>query len=220
MSTNAGEARERVPLTRDRVLHGAIAIADARGVGALTMRSLARELGVKPMALYHHVANKAEILDGIVNLVFSRIEVPVDEADWRVAMRRRAISARRVLGRHPWATVLMDSRTAPGPSNLGHHDAVIGTLRRAGFSIEMAAHIVSLLDSYVYGFALQEAALPFDGPDSVAEVTESVLQRFPADRYPHLEEMATEHVLRPGYDFGDEFAWGLDLILRALEAPG
>jgi AcrR family transcriptional regulator len=219
MTTHADELRERVPLTRERVLGGAVAVADARGIGALTMRSLAQELGVKPMALYHHVANKAEILDGIVDVVFSQIELPADETDWRRAMRTRATSARRVLGRHPWAIALMESRTAPGPATLRHHDAVIGALRGAGFSIAMAAHIFALLDSYIYGFALQETALPFDGPDAVAEVTESILEQVPPDRYPHLEEMATEHVLRPGYDFGEEFEWGLDLILGAVEAP-
>jgi AcrR family transcriptional regulator len=217
MSLEAGTAAERrVPLSRERVLRGAIAIADAAGIGALTMRSLAQELGVKPMSLYHHVANKEEILDGIIDVVFSEIDLPSADADWQTAMRQRAISARRVLARHPWATPLMDSRTNPGPATLRQHDSVIGTLRRAGFSIQMTAHAYSLLDSYVYGFALQEAALPFNSPDTVPDVAETILAQFPSAEYPHLAELATEHVIQPGYDSGNEFEFGFDLILDGL----
>ncbi|WP_158851708.1 TetR/AcrR family transcriptional regulator [Saccharothrix deserti] len=206
----------RAPLSRERVLRAAVAIADAGGVGSLTMRSLADELGVKPMSLYHHVANKDEILDGIVDLVFSRIELPSPGGDWRHEMHRRATSARDVLRRHPWAIGLLESRTTPGPATLRHHDATIGTLRRAGFSVAMTAHAYALLDSYVYGFAVQEAALPFHGPDTAAEVTEEIMRHFSPDDYPHLVEMATEHVLRPGTDFADEFEFGLTAILDAL----
>jgi AcrR family transcriptional regulator len=212
--SSAGE--KRAPLSRERVLHGAVAIADAGGIGSLTIRSLAQELGVKPMSVYYHVANKDEILDGIVDLVFSEIELPSADGDWRSEMRRRAISARRVLRRHPWAIGLMESRTTPGPATLRHHDATIGTLRGAGFSVAMTAHSYALLDSYVYGFALQEAALPFYGPETVADVAEPITQQFSADEYPHLFEMATEHILQPGYDFGDEFELGLSVILDAL----
>ena len=217
MSLEAGaDAEQRVPLSRERVVRGAIAIADAAGIGALTMRSLAQELGVKPMSLYHHVANKEEILDGIIDVVFSEIDLPSADADWRLAMRHRAISARRVLTRHPWATPLMESRTNPGPATLRQHDSVIGTLRRAGFSIQMTAHAYSLLDSYVYGFALQEAALPFNSPDAVPDVAEAILAQFPSEEYPHLAELATAHVLQPGYDYGNEFEFGFDLILDGL----
>jgi hypothetical protein len=132
-------------------------------------------------------------------------------------MRERAISAREVLSRHPWATALMDSRTAPGPATLRHHDTVIGTLREAGFSIELAAHAFSALDSYTYGFAMQEAALPFDTAEETAEVAEMILAQLPADEYPHLTELTIEHVLKPGYDYGDEYEFGLDLILDGLE---
>jgi len=208
--------QHRPPLSRERVLRGAVAVADAGGLGTLTIRSLAHQLGVKPMSVYHHVANKDEILDGIVDLVFSEIELPSADGDWRSQMRRRAVSARRVLSRHPWAIGLMESRTTPGPATLRHHDAIIATLRKAGFSVEMTAHAYALLDSYVYGFALQEAALPFKGPNTVADVAEPIMQRFPPDDYPHLAEMATEHVLKPGYDFGDEFEFGLNVILDAL----
>jgi AcrR family transcriptional regulator len=206
----------RVPLSRDRVLRAAVAIADAAGIGSLTMRSLAQELGVKPMALYYHVANKDEILDGIVDLVFSEIELPSADGDWRSEIVRRANSARRVLGRHPWAIGLMESRKTPGSATLRHHDATIGTLRAAGFSVEMTAHCYALLDSYIYGFALQEASLPFEGAGTVADVAEPMMQQFPADAYPHLVEMTTEYVLQPGYDFGNEFEFGLGVILDAI----
>jgi AcrR family transcriptional regulator len=209
-------ATKRVPLNRQRLLRGAIALADSAGIGALTMRSLAQELDVKPMSLYHHVANKEEIIDGIIDVVFEEIDLPMDETDWRSAMRHRAISARRVLTRHPWATPLMESRANPGPATLRHHDAVIGILRRSGFSIQLTAHAYSLLDSYIYGFALQEAGLPFD-KESAPDVTEAIMAQFPTDAYPHLAELAIEHVLQPGYDYGDEFEFGLDLILDGFD---
>ncbi len=204
----------RAPLSRERVLRGAVAIADAAGVGALTMRSLARELGVKPMSLYHYVAGKDEILDGIVDLVFTEIELPEPGGDWRSQMASRAISARRALSCHPWAIGLMESRANPGPATLRHHDATLGTLRTAGFSVAMTAHAYALLDSYIYGFALQEASLPFK-PHTVTAAAEAITQHL-ADDYPYLTEMTTKHILRPGYDFGDEFEIGLDVILDAL----
>jgi AcrR family transcriptional regulator len=208
--------RERTPLSRDRVLDAAIAIADAHGLVGLTMRSLARELDVQPMSLYHHVANKEEILDGVVDEVFTQIEFPADDLDWKHAMRERARSARAVFRRHPWAIGLVETRTTPGLATLQHHDAVIGNLRTAGFSVRMAAHAFALLDTYTYGFALQEASLPFDS-DTVAEVANAMIDQFPSDLYPHLAEMAVEHVMQPGYDFGDEFDYGLELILDGLE---
>jgi AcrR family transcriptional regulator len=211
-------AREpRTPLSRERVLRAAVALADRSGIEALTMRRLAQELGVEAMSLYNHIANKDDILDGIIDLVFDEIELPTGEAGWKPAMRQRAISARQALHRHPWATGLMESRRTPGPANIGHHDAVLGILRNAGFPIELAAHAYSLLDSYIYGFALQEASLPFQTPQETAEVAQEIMAAFPADAYPHLAEIATEHALRPGYDYGDEFLYGLDLILDGLE---
>jgi len=195
-----------------------MSVADSGGIGPLTIRSLAHELGVKPMSVYHHVANKDEILDSIVDIVFSEIDLPTPEGEWRSEMRRRANSARRVLRRHSWAIGLLESRTSPGPATLRHHDAVIGALRSAGFSVEMTAHAYALVDSYVYGFALQEASLPFEGPETVAEVAEPMMDAFPVGEYPHLVEMATEFILKPGYDFGDEFEFGLGLILDGLTA--
>jgi AcrR family transcriptional regulator len=217
MSERVTESREdRAPLSRERVLRGAVSVADASGIGSLTMRSLARELGVKPMSLYYYVANKDEILDGIVDVVFGEIELPSPGGDWRSEMRRRATSARSVLRRHPWAIGLMESRALPGPATLRHHDATIGTLRGAGFSVQMTAHAYALIDSYVYGFALQEAALPFKGPETVAEVAEPIARQMPAGEYPHFTEMVSELILTPGYDFGNEFEFGLAVILDAL----
>ncbi|MEV6521334.1 TetR/AcrR family transcriptional regulator C-terminal domain-containing protein [Longispora sp. NPDC051575] len=209
------KARTRAPLNRERVLRTAVAVADAGGIGALTIRSLAQELDVKPMSVYHHVANKDEILDGIVDLVFTEIDLPATDGDWRVELTRRADSARRVLRRHPWAVGLLDSRSAPGPATLRHHDAVIGTLRGAGFSVAMTAHAFALLDSHLYGFVLQENALP-TAPDDVADVAGPIMEQLPAGEYPHLVELATEHVMRPGYSFADEFGFGLTMILDAL----
>ncbi len=210
------DANKRVPLDRERLLRSAMAIADAEGNSALTIRSLAEELGVKPMAIYHHVANKEEILDGIIDMVFAEIDFPPTDTDWKTAMRHRAISARRTLARHHWAIPLMESRGNPGPATLRHHDAVIGSLRRAGFSIEMTAHAYSLLDSYIYGFALQEfVSLPFN-KETAPEVAERMLAKSPTDRYPYLTELAIEHVLQPGYDYGNEFEYGLELILDGL----
>jgi AcrR family transcriptional regulator len=207
----------RPRLSRELVLRAAVRLADRDGIGALTMRKLAQALDVEAMSLYHHVSNKDDILGGMVDLVFTEIDLPSPAGEWRAALRARAVSTRRALANHPWATGLMQSRAAPGPATLQHHDAVIGCLRESGFSIQMAAHAFSLLDSYIYGFALQELNLPFAGADEVVDVTASILEQFPTDRYPYLTEMAVEHVLQPGYDYGDEFEVGLDLILDALD---
>jgi AcrR family transcriptional regulator len=207
----------RIPLSRERVLQAAVAFADERGIESLTMRKLGEALGVEAMSLYNHVANKDELLDGMVDIVFGEVGLPPGDADWKAAMRRRAVSARQVLAHHRWAIGLMESRTSPGPATLRHHDAVIGCLRGAGFSVPMAAHAFSLLDSYVYGFALQEATLPFDTAEQTAEVAEMILSGLQPDEYPHLTELAVEHVLQPGYSYGDEFEFGLDLVLDGLE---
>jgi AcrR family transcriptional regulator len=207
----------RTPLTRERILRAAVALADRDGVGALSMRRLAGELGVEAMSLYHHVAGKDALLDGMVDLVFGEIELPAAGAGWKTAMRRRAVSARVALRRHPWAINLMESRRTPGPANLRHHDAVIGCLRQAGFSVALTARAYSLLDAYIYGFAVQEASLPFDTPEETAEVAQAIMAELSAGTYPHLAELASEHVLQPGYDYGDEYEAGLDLILDGLE---
>ncbi len=206
----------RPRLNRERVLLGAVAVADSGGVASLTIRSLAAELGVKPMSVYHHVANKDEILDAIVDMVFSEIELPALGGDWQLEMRRRADSTRKALRRHPWAIGLLESRTRPGPATLKHHDAVIGVLRGAGFSLEMTAHAYALIDAYVYGFALAEASLPINGPETVTEVAEQMMAQYSTHEYPHLVEFSIEHVMKPGYDFGEEFEFGLAVILDGL----
>ena len=204
-------------LSRERVLRAAVRYADRGGIAALSMRKLGEALGVEAMSLYNHVANKAELLDGMVDLIFAEIELPPLGTDWRAAMRARALSTREVLRRHRWAISLMQSRSSPGPATLRHHDRVLGILRGAGFTVALAAHAFSVLDSYIYGFALQEAALPFETSEQTAELAQSILAGMPADEYPHLTELTVKHVLKPGYDYGDEYGYGLDLILVGLE---
>jgi AcrR family transcriptional regulator len=207
-------------LSRDQVLRAAVALADEGGVGALSMRKLGQVLGVEAMSLYNHVASKGDLLDGMVDVVFSEIGLPAGDVGWKPAMRQRAISAREALARHRWAIGLMESRRSPGPATLRHHDAVLGCLRGAGFSVELTAHAYSVLDSYIYGFALQERSLPFPTPKQTADLAQDILASFPADKYPHLAELTARHVLQPGYDYGDEFEFGLDLILDGLERIG
>jgi AcrR family transcriptional regulator len=218
MASRAKPVTERrVPLSRERVLRVAVALAGESGLASLTMRKLGEALGVEAMSLYNHVANKEELLDGMVDHVFAEIELPAAGAGWKVAMRARAVSARAALSRHPWAIGLMQSRTSPGPATLRHHDSVIGSLRGAGFSIVMAAHAFSVLDGYIYGFALQETTMPLGTEEETAAMAEMMLARFPADDYPHLAELTVGHILQPGYDYAKEFEYGLDLILDGLE---
>ncbi len=212
------KAEPRRPLSRQRALAAAIALADAEGLDSLTMRKLAQALDVEAMSLYHHVANKHDILGGMVDMVFGEIDLPPDNTDWKTAMRQRAASVRAALTRHPWAISIMESRTSPGPATLRHHDAVIGCCRVAGFSIAMSAHAFSLIDSYIYGFVLQEVNLPFNDTDNLAEVVDSIMPQLSADDYPHLVELTMEHVLQPGYSYGSEFEFGLGLILDGLES--
>jgi AcrR family transcriptional regulator len=209
--------RPRIPLSRDRVLRASVTLADESGIESLTMRKLAKEFGVVPMALYKHVANKEDMLDGMVDIFFSEIALPQNGTDWKTAMRQRAISTREVLTRHRWALGLTDSRMKPGPVNLRHHNAVIGCLREAGFSIEMALHAYSALDSYIYGFTLQEQTLPFDNPEEVGDVAEVMLEQFPADEYPYLKETIVEHIMKNGWNYAAEFEFGLNLILDSFE---
>jgi AcrR family transcriptional regulator len=206
----------RKPLSSARVLQAAVALADEAGLEAFSMRGLAQELGVVPMALYKHVANKEQLLDGMVDIVFSEIELPSEEPDWRAAMRRRAISTREALRRHSWAIGMMESRH-PGPANLQNHNAVMGCLRKAGFPFELAIHAYSVQDAYIYGFALQERDLAFETPDSAAQAAHRRAQTIGAlESYPYLVEIATK-LPQSGYDTAAHFAWGLDLILDGLD---
>jgi AcrR family transcriptional regulator len=219
----------RAPLSKERVLRAAVTLAARDGIESLTMRKLADELGAGAMSLYHYVPNKEELLDGMVDIVFSEIELPSTDVDWKTALRQRAISTREVLNRHRWAVGLMESRMTPGPASLRLHNAVLGCLREAGFSIEMAIHAYSVQDAYIYGFALQEKSLPFDSAEESAAVAEEQVRQFAelaedrqfgalAEEFPYLAEVVGGHVANVGYDFGEEFEYGLDLILDALEA--
>lgn len=220
MSTRSSPRDGRIPLSPERILVTAIDIADADGIGALTMRSLAAALDVRPMAIYHHLANKDQILDGIVDLVFAEIDQPPADAPWRAALEARSASVRSALVRHPWAIGLMESRRSPGLATMGHHDSVIALLRHADFTHAAIAHAVAVLDAYVYGFALQEVSLPFDDPDDVPELAEDILEQLPVDAFPSFVEFARVHVLQPGYDFGDEFEIGLAIVLDGISGLG
>lgn len=216
MTTSPPVANSR--LTSERVIAGAVALADQIGVDALTIRRLAESIEVKPMTIYHHVPNKEAIIDGMVDLVFSEIVLPPTDLDWRAAMLVRCRSMRHVLARHPWAPALMESRTTPGMATLRHHDAVLGCCRRAGFSLPATAHAYATIDAFMYGFALQEASLPATGGDEMSELAGAIAEQMPTDLFPHLAEFTTDHVLQPGYEFGAEFEYGLGLILDGLTA--
>jgi AcrR family transcriptional regulator len=202
---------------RERTLAVALAVADAEGIGAVTMRRLGRELGVEAASLYHHVNGKDQILDGLVDVVAAEIELPDRSTEWREAISQRAHRTRTVLLRHPWAVSLMASRNTPGPATLGLLESGIRSFREGGFSIPAAAHAISTLDSYVHGFVLQEANLPFRDASQLATMTTAIMEAFPAAAFPYLFELTVEHVLQPGYDYGKEFEFGLDLILDGLE---
>jgi len=206
-------------LTRERVLRTAVAIADERGLKELTMRSLARELGVEAMSLYNHVAGKADLLDGMIELVFSEIDPPAAGGDWKAELRKRAASTRAALLRHRWAVGQMEGRTNHGPSNMKVHDAVLGCLRAAGFSIEMTVHAMSVQDAYIYGFALQQTDMPSQTADDFASEAQRQMVVY-ADAladYPNLVEVVGGYVAKAGYDYEAEFEFGLDVILDGLE---
>ncbi len=218
----------RAPLSKERVLRAAVALTARDGIESLTMRKLADELGAGAMSLYHYVPNKEELLDGMVDIVFSEIELPSTGVDWKTAMRQRAISTRQVLNRHRWAVGLMESRATPGPASLRLHNAVLGCLREGGFSIEMTIQAYSVQDAYIYGFALQEKNVPFDNAEESAAVAEEQVRQFAelaqerqsaalAEEFPYLAEVVAGHVAKVGYDFTAAFEYGLDLILDALE---
>ena len=212
-------ARRRVPLTRERVLTAAVALADVRGADELSMRNVAKALGVEAMSLYHHVANKSDLLYGMIDLVFSEIEPPSTEGEWKAELRKRAISTRAALARHRWAIGEMEGRTDHGAANLRLHNAVLGCLRTAGFSLEMTVHAYSVQDAYIYGFALQESDMSSETPqDFAAEAQRQMLEyESVLDDYPYLVEVVGGHVAKEGYDYEREFLFGLDVILDRLE---
>ena len=211
--------KPRASLSKERVLRTAVALAARDGIESLTMRKLADELGAGAMSLYHYVSNKDELLDEMVEIVFSEIELPTPDVDWRTAMRRRATSTREALNRHRWAVGLMESRATPGPASLRLHDAVLGCLREAGFSIELTIQAYSVQDAYIYGFALQEKGLPFESAEESTAMAQATTQDIAdlAKEFPHLAEVVAGHVATVGYDFTAAFEYGLDLILDGLE---
>ena len=213
------KAKPRAPLTKDRVLRAAIAVADETGIESLSMRKVGEVLGVEAMSLYSHVASKEEILDGIVDIVVGEIEIAFPKGDWKAAMRLRARSAHQVLLQHRWASLLIESRTNMGPARLRYFDAVIGRLREAGFSIEMAYNAFLAMDSYIYGFTLQEVSWPFD-PEDRSEVVAVLRPQVSPDAYPHVTEimqyvMGERRSEKGGYQA--EFEFGLELILEGLD---
>lgn len=217
--SSTGTPPKRTPLTRERVLHAAIALADARGAHELTMRKLAKELGVEAMSLYNHVANKGDLLDGMIDLVFAEIEAPSLGGDWKDELRTRAVSTREALNRHRWAIGEMEGRGSHGPNNLRLHDAVLGCLRAAGFSVEMTVHAYSVQDAYIYGFALQQSDMSSETPADFAAEAQRQMRDYAAALadYPHLVEVVGGYVAESGYDYEAEFRFGLDVILDRLE---
>jgi AcrR family transcriptional regulator len=208
-----GGAPSRAPLSRERVLQAALALADEGGVEAVSMRRLGHALGVEAMSLYRHVADKEAILDGIADLVMDEVEVPSPDLDWRTSIRRSAISTHEALRRHPWAGSVLESRLNPGPARLRYLDAVVGVLRGAGFDTATVARAFMALDSHTYGFTMQELAFPFDAA-SAADVAEEMAARVFADGYPNLAAMA--ELTMSGAQLLD-FEFGLDLLLDGLE---
>ncbi len=198
-------------------MEGALTLADEAGMERLTIRRLADALGVGPMSVYHYFSNKEAIIDAMVDAVFAEVALPPADAHWKTALRVRCISMRQVLARHPWAPPYMESRTSPGPATLAHHDAVLGCLRRGGHSLELVAHAYAIVDSYLYGFALEEAALPAGGGEGIQDLAGELAAAFDPEAYPNLVAFTTEHVMRPGYSFANTFEFGLDLILDGIE---
>lgn len=216
---SSGEPEARLPLSRERVLRAALELTDEGGLDALTMRELGRRLGVEAMSLYNHVSNKDDVLDGMLDLVVGEVDLPPGDVDWREAMLRRAASARAAFARHPWASALLDSREISGPARMHYFEWVIGTLRRAGFSVELAIHGYSAIDSYVYGFGRQELNISGGEAGEVDHeaLAEAFLAQIPEDQFPYLREVITEFMLKTGYDEDRDFAFGMGLILDGLE---
>ena len=214
------KAQSRAPLSRERILATAVALADERGVEALSMRKLAQELEVVPMALYKHVVNKDELLDGMVDVVVGEVDPPASGTDWKTAIRQRALSARRMLLRHPWASKVIESRTSPTPAVLEYMDAMIGIFRAGGFSIDLTHHAMHTMGSRMLGFSQE---LFDESADAGPQLMEPEMLRAMAGRYPYITELVTAithdpgSVVGPGCDDQFEFEFALDLMLDGLE---
>lgn len=204
-----------MPLSRERIVATAVALADAGGFQSLSMRNIAEDLGAGTMALYRHVANKEDLLDDMVDVVFAEMYPPAIGGKWKRELRERGISARTALRRHPWAVGLMENRMHPGPASANHHNATMGCLREGGFPFRGAVHAYNLLDAYTYGFALQEQTIPFETPEESADMASTTVGER-GDEYPYLAEVVIELGKR-GYDYTEEFEFGLEFILDGLE---
>ena len=215
MATPKAGRTPATPLSRDRILRTAVALADEHTIEALTMRRLAQALGVEAMSLYYHVARKDQLLDGMLDLVFAEMELPTESADWRPGIRACALSAHHTLLRHPWACGLITGTANPSPARLRWMNAVLGHLRRAGFSAEATHHAYHALDSHIVGFTLwvlPYLAIQRERPDFARQV----IEQLPLADLPHLAEHIDFHLAdRPGDT--SEFDFGLELILDGLE---
>jgi AcrR family transcriptional regulator len=207
--------QQRIPLSRERILDAAVAMADAEGIDALTMRKLAGQLEVEAMSLYNHVANKDDLLDGMIELVAAEIEEPDEDAGWKAAIRQRAISAHDALLRHPWASILWASRMNVGPARMRHMDAMLRQLREAGFAPGLLDVAFHTLENHVVGHALQASSFPFDADDLPA-LSARYLEGFPSEGFPDLAAHIRHHMDQPASDVSS-FEFGLDAILDALE---
>lgn len=212
-----GQARARARLSREAIVSAGVAIADRDGLEPLTIRALATDMGTKPMSIYRHVANKEALLDAMVDVVIAEMEPAGDDPDWRAALLQRCESARRALVRHPWAIPLLESRRNPGPELLRHHEATLAALARGGLPRPVIAHAYALLDSFVYGFAMQEANL--DGADEAhgSEMAGQMRDMLDPEEFPHLLDFVSGHAARDDYSFGDSFEFGISLVLDGIE---
>jgi AcrR family transcriptional regulator len=206
----------RTPMSRERVLRTAIRMADQGGIESLTMRKLARELGVEAMTLYYHVANKDDILEGIADLVVGEIELPSPDDEWHAALRRTALSAHEVLMRHRWGAGLVLSGSGFSQARMRWMNSVLGVLRGAGFSAEMTDHAYHALDSHIMGFTLWVVGMDLGSDEELSALAADFLREFPRDRLPHLAEHIEQH-MKPRDAAESEFEFGLDLILDGLE---
>ena len=209
-----GEPRETV--NRERVLRAAMTLADERGIGALTMRELAGRLGVEAASLYNHVSGKEDLLVGMADLVIAEIDLPSEGTDWRDAMRRRAMSARKLFARHPWAAALIDTRMQVAPGGLAYADRVLSTLLRAGLSPAVAGNVFLALDSYVYGYERQRSILARDDGGDSTDAAREVADAIQPGAFPALAQVAAAYAEQP-FDEDAGFAFGLDLLLNGIE---
>ncbi|MEV0133122.1 TetR/AcrR family transcriptional regulator C-terminal domain-containing protein [Dactylosporangium sp. NPDC050688] len=221
--TQQVDTARRAPLTRDRVLRAAVELADGTGIDALSMRKLAQALGVVPMALYKHVANKEELLDGMLDVVVGEIDPPAAGDGWQPAVRQRILSARRALLRHPWASRVLESRTAPTPVVLAYMDSMMGMFRSGGFSVDLTHHVMHAMGSRILGFSQELFGTPAAGSQDAAAGVDPETARQMAARFPYITEITTQvahddaSVVGSGCDDQFEFEFSLDLLLDGFE---